>query len=514
MLGHRELVFDDYIDILKRRRWTLLLPILIIPALAFAVMQVVPKKFTSTTLVLVEQKQVPDDYVQPVLSSDVSGRLASLKEQVMSRSRLQPIIERYGLYPGTPTVSEKLAEMRKAIAVAPIKTDVPNRLASGIPGFTIAFTADKARTARDVCGEITTMFLNENLKAREQAVQGTTDFIKSQLEDAKRNLDDQDAKLAAFQRAHFGEMPEQSQSNMGLLTAMSAQVDATSQAINQLQQNRMYLESVIAQAAQETGTNPASPGAPSASALQQQLTKSQQTLDDLRTHYTPDYPDVVAAQREVDSLKAKIAEADKASTAAASATAKPATSTKIAARDTPQLAQMKAQLQGVVQAIEDKKRDQDRLRERLAQVQAHVQSSPNVQEQQKALTRDYQSALQFYNDLLAKREHSEMASDLEKKQQGEQFRVMDPPNLPDSPMFPDPKIFMGAGFALAIAFAIGMTAFYEYRDRTLRNERDIFAFTQLPTLGTIPLTSEETSSNGSRGLLPKRRSKEYAGVSE
>src|SRR5947209_1490626 len=128
MLGHRELVFNDYTDILKRRRWTLLLPILIIPALAFAIMEMVPQKFTSTTLVIVEQKQVPDDYVQPVLSSDIGSRLASMKEQVMSRSRLQPIIERYGLYPSTSAMSEKLAEMRKAILVTPIKPDGLSRL--------------------------------------------------------------------------------------------------------------------------------------------------------------------------------------------------------------------------------------------------------------------------------------------------------------------------------------------------------------------------------------------------
>ncbi|MBV9671086.1 MAG: hypothetical protein JOZ43_09035 [Acidobacteriales bacterium] len=267
---------------------------------------------------------------------------------------------------------------------------------------------------------------------------------------------------------------------------------------------------MIAQGAQDSAVSAATPGAPSVSSLQQDLEKAQQNLSDLKSRYTPDHPDVVSAQRDVDALQAKVNEADKA---AAAAIAKPVDTTK-PTHDTPQLAQMRVQLQGVTQAIEDKRREQERIRERLAQVQARVQSSPVVQEQQKELTRDYQTALQFYNELLAKQQNSEMAGDLEKKQQGEQFRVMDPPNLPDKPAFPDPRIFLGGGFALAIMMSLGLTAWLEYRDHSIRNERDIFAFTQLPTLGMIPISAAAIPTGGMKGLLPKKKAKEYASVSE
>ncbi|GAC1644390.1 MAG: hypothetical protein NVS9B15_01430 [Acidobacteriaceae bacterium] len=506
MLGHRELVLDDYVDILRRRRWILLLPIIIIPALATVTMMLVPKRYVSQTLVLIEQKSVPDDYVKPVVSQDISSRLSSLREQIMSRTRLQPIIERFQLYSDKSAMSEKLDLMRKAIVVQPIKSDIA-RGSLLLPGFYISFSAEQPHTAQQVCGEITSLFLRENLRAREQAVEGTTQFIRGQLDEAKRNLDEQDAKLAAFQRAHFGEMPEQSQSNVSVMTALGSQMDALTQSLNQLEQNRMYLESMISQNGQDTNQ---SNSGPTASAMQQELQKAQQNVEDLQSRYTPNHPDVTAAKREVETLKAKIAEADKAAEAP-----KAAPSTKIAAKDSPQMAQMKAQLQGVIQALDDKKKEQERVRERLAQAQARVQSSPSVQEQEKQLTRDYQSALQFYNDLLGKKEHSEMAGDLEKRQQGEQFRVMDPPNLPDKPAFPDPKVFLGGGFALAIVLSIAMVAWLEYRDRSLRSERDVFAFTQLPTLGTIPLSAEASEGEeGRSGLLSRRKRKDYAGVSE
>src|SRR5438309_45004 len=140
MLGHRELVLDDYIDILRRRRWMLLLPIIIIPALATVTMMLVPKRYVSQTLVLIEQKTVPDEYVKPVVSQDINSRLSSLKEQIMSRTRLQPIIERFQLYPEQSAMSEKVDSMRKAIAIQPIKSDMARGLIS-LPGFFISFSA-------------------------------------------------------------------------------------------------------------------------------------------------------------------------------------------------------------------------------------------------------------------------------------------------------------------------------------------------------------------------------------
>jgi uncharacterized protein involved in exopolysaccharide biosynthesis len=337
-------------------------------------------------------------------------------------------------------------------------------------------------------------------------VQGTTDFISSQLDNAKRALDDQDAQLAAFQRKYFGEMPANSQNNLTILGTLTSQLDATTQALSQLQQNRLYLDAMIAQAQQENNT--VTPTGQSQSDLQVQLDKMIAAEADLESRYTPDYPDVSKMKRDIAAQRKKIEDAQKIPAPGAAA------ASGVKAKDTPQIAQMKAQLHSTNVAIDDKKAEQERIRQRIGEYQARVQSSPGVQAEFTELTRGYQTALQFYNDLLEKKNHSEMAGDLEKKQQGEQFRVMDPPNLPDRPSFPDLKIFLGGGFLGGLMLGIMMAAGLEYRDRSLRNDRDIFAFTKLPTLGTIPITSPMGDASKRRffGLFGKRKHEEYVGV--
>ncbi|MEO8726040.1 MAG: Wzz/FepE/Etk N-terminal domain-containing protein [Acidobacteriaceae bacterium] len=507
MLGHRELVVEDYIDILRRRRWVILLPLLIVPLLAWVTAKIVPPRFVSTTLVLIEQKRVPDDYVKPVTTEDLNGRLASLKEQIYSRTRLEPIITRFQLYASQHiTMDDKLDLMRKAIIVQPIKSELVTRV-NGMPGFTISFTSDTANTAQQVCGEITSLFLSENLRRQQAAVQGTVDFVSGQLDNAKAALDEQDTKLAAFQRAHFGEMPVNSQNNLTILQTLSTQLDATTQNIAQLQQNRLYLDTMLAQTAQDAAVSGKSDGSGQSLAdLQTQLDKMVAAESDMESRYAPDYPDVARLKRDIETQKKKIADAKAAPPAA------PGTGAKV--KEAPAMAQMRAQLQAANRALDDKKMQQEQLKQRIVEYQKRVQSSPGVQGQLNELSRGYTTALQNYNDLLEKRNHSEMAGDLEKKQQGEQFRVIDPPNLPDSPTFPDLRIFLGAGVVLGIMMGIMLAAFLEYRDRSVRNERDIFAFTKLPTLGTIPVISATLEAPKRRlfGWFRKSKHHEYAGV--
>ena len=199
MLGHRKLSSEDYLDILRRRALLILLPLVLLPLIALGATFFLTPQFISQTLVIIDHQKVPDEYVKPVISSDLDSRLASMKEQILSRSRIQPIIERYDLYASRgASMDDRLDKARKNIAIKPIHSEIAHT--GGLPGFYISFTANDAHTAQLVCGEITSLFLSANLKSREDSAEGTTDFLKSQLADAKRNLDEQDAKLAAFQR--------------------------------------------------------------------------------------------------------------------------------------------------------------------------------------------------------------------------------------------------------------------------------------------------------------------------
>jgi polysaccharide chain length determinant protein (PEP-CTERM system associated) len=481
MLGQRELTLEDYVGMLRRRIWWLIVPAVFAPAIAYGVSTMLPSRYTSQTLVLVEQQKVPDTLVRPVITEVLDERLATMKEQILSRTRLQPIIEMFGLFEDKQklSVEDKVELMRKAIKISPVRADFEGG-GSGLPGFYVSFTAPNARLAQQVCGEITSMFLAENLKVREQRAQGTTDFIGSQLEDSKQKLDEQDAKLAEFKRKYIGQLPGQEQMNFNMLSSLNTQLDANTQALNQLQQSRTYSESVLSQqlqtwrATQDNKTASASP-----ETLEQQLTAEQAQLSELESKYTDTYPDVVRLKDDIERLKSRIAEQG-------NIPAKPATSEKKSGPEPPQIQQLRAQLWGIEQSIRNKQSEQARIQSQLSTYQARIQLSPVIEEQYKQLTRDYDTALKFYNDLLQKQNESVMATDLEKRQQGEQFRVLDPPNLPERPTFPNRPMFAAGGFAGGLAIGFGLIFLLELKENLIRNEKDVAFYLELPILTQIP----------------------------
>jgi polysaccharide chain length determinant protein (PEP-CTERM system associated) len=433
---------------------------------------IVPPQYVSQTLVIIEQQKVPEDYVKPVVNEDLGERLASMKEQILSRSRIEPIVERFNLFAGkNMTMDDRIELTQKAIGIKPIPS-----ARGGMPGFFINFRAQDAHTAQQVCGEIESLFATENLSAREQSAVGTTDFLKQQLADAKKNLDDQDAKLAAFQQKNLGRLPEQESSNSNTLQALSTQLDAATQTVSRAQQNVTFLEAMVSQQEHEpAGTEPgAAPVVDERRTELKELIAQKQQLEAL---YTPEHPDVVAVNRKIADLQAQIARTPVLPSPVAVAQAKTA--------DSSQLIQLKAQLRGAQQSLSSAKQEQSGIEQQIRVYESRIESRPLVEEEYKQITRDHDTALQFYNSLLTKMHESSMATDLEHRQQGEQFRVMDPPNLPDSPTFPNRMVFSGGGFAAGLFLGLVISALLEYRDTALRNEMDVYAFTKLPTLAVI-----------------------------
>src|SRR5215470_15235788 len=161
MLGHRTLNVDDYFGILKRRGWMIAVPAILLALIGFGLTFVVTPQYVSQTLILVEQQKVPDEYVKPVLEEDLTARLASMKEQILSRSRLEPIITRFNLY-GTGKVSmdDRIDETRKNIDIKPIHSEMAT---GGLPGFFISFKDSDPHVAQQVCGEIASLFVTANL---------------------------------------------------------------------------------------------------------------------------------------------------------------------------------------------------------------------------------------------------------------------------------------------------------------------------------------------------------------
>ncbi|MGB9103124.1 MAG: Wzz/FepE/Etk N-terminal domain-containing protein [Terriglobales bacterium] len=500
MLADRELNIHDYLAIARRRVWWLVLPAVIVPVLTFLVSLKIPNRYTSETTVLVDQQKVPDNFVKPVVTEDLNGRLATMQEQILSRTRLQPMIERFGLFKadqGKVPMEVLVDRMRKLITVTPLRANEGVRRGD-MPGFSISFTAENARLAQQICAEITSMFMSENLKAREQSAMGTTDFLISQLDEAKHELDSQDSKLAQFKMKYTGQLPEQEQTNLSMLATLNSQLDATTQMLARAQQDKTYSESLLAQqtaawqASSRTTANP--------DTLEHQLSALQSQLVTLQSKYTDDHPDIIKLKREIARLKKALSE----NASASDALSKDAY--KVGLTQPPELQQLRLQIHQLESVVKERSSEQQRLRQQIGLYQSRVQLSPKVEEEYKQLTRDYTTAQKFYDDLLNKKTQSEMATNLERRQQGEQFRVMDPPNLPETPTYP--KRWQFAGFGVLGGLGIGLAAvvILEFRDKVVRTESDVEYYLKLPTLAMVPLVGAAAAHRAPKGKPRSSRS--------
>ena len=477
MAKTREIKFEDIKRLLWRRKWTIALPILILPLVGYGLAKVLPKRFTSTALVIVEGQKVPEGYVRSVVTDELQERLIAMQEQILSRTRLQPVLEKFGVYKndvGKVPMEELVDNMRKNIAVVPLQGSMSGPKNAGVPGFNITFTADNARLAQQVCTEITSMFMEENLKIREQRAEGTTGFLTKQLEEAKRNLDELDAKLAEFKRKYVGGLPQQEQMNFGLVTNLNVQLDSANQALNKAQHDRAYAKEMLSQQLANwriqhtTGTN--------ADSIQAQIASLQSQLNVLEGRYTADHPDVVKMRADLAQLQKKLEIAKKAT---------PTEDT--GEREPIDIQQMRASIRELDGIVDEKKAEVRRLQGQLAMYQGRLAMTPVVEEQYKQLSRDYGTAQQFYGDLLAKKTQSEMATDLERKQQAEQFRLMDPANLPEKPTFPNTLTFCLGGLGLGCVTAFGLVWLLENQNTTLYTEADIEHFLEVPVLASVRL---------------------------
>ncbi len=488
MLGHRSLTLDDYLNILKRRGWIALIPMILLPILTVAYSYTIPPQYLSQTLVLVEGQRVAEGIVKPVISADLDSRLSSMKEQILSRSSIQPIIDRYNLYADKKmSMDDRIDATRKNIEIKTITSDTGR--GSGLPGFYIAFKSGDPHTAQQVCTEITSLFINENLRSRSDSAEGTVDFLKSQLSDAKRNLDEQDARLAAFQEKYIGRLPGEEATNSNMLSSLNTQLESANQALARMQQDKTFAESMLAQ---QLGTqsmaNPTSavPMTPVNSAAMDELLTLQAQRTELLTHYTADYPDVTAVDRHIAELRRQIARTIPARTSGSA----PVVSSR---PDSAGIQQLRAQVQAANFGIEEKRREQAQIQGAISSYQSRVMTSPAIDQQYKQLTRDNQTAQQFYDDLRNKINSSQMATDLEKRQQGEQFRLMDAANLPEAPFSPKRSVFLTAGIGGGVFIGLILIAFLEFKDTSIRNERDIWAFLQLPVLTSVSLSDDVPS---------------------
>jgi polysaccharide biosynthesis transport protein len=494
-----------FLGIAIRRRWWLLGTACGIAIAAILGSFLLPNHYTSQATILAVQQQVSERYVTPNSSYSVRQALDSLTQAVLSRSGLLQLIQEFSLYPQERRVlgpEELVRRMRKDIEIDPIQKD-PNSL--DINAFKISFTTDSAEVAQKITSRLTSLFIDENLRLQEQQDIGTTSFLKSQLAGTQNDLKQQEQRLKDFRMQYLGELPEQQQGNLAILSGLHMQLQNVMGELSRAQEQKVYLTSLLDQyksLAAATGSQVV--GEP---AVMSPLQKAQDELDRLKSkrvallaQYTPKYPEVQEVNDEIAQQEALVARLRTAKQPGGK-DGQHASLGTVGGAEGSSVAQLNSQLEA--NRVE---------RANLAKVEKNLQSQIDVYEQRLNLTpvreqqladlsRNYDLSKKNYADLLGKVTQSELATRMEQDQQGQQFRVIDAASLPEKPSSPNRlKIALG-GIAAGLFLGAGLAFLIDTMDHSFYSEKDLIAQFKFPIVVALPavlIPSEERDRSRKR----------------
>jgi polysaccharide chain length determinant protein (PEP-CTERM system associated) len=487
--GHG-LDLQRYLGMVKRRHFHFLIPLFICWTLVWAASWVLPPRYQSTTLILVEEPTMPKDYVKPNISDDnLQDRLQSITQQILSRTNLLHIIDQYNLYTlehAQRSPDDKIVRMRKDIDIELIHGDGRNE----ISGFKVSYKSRDPRLAQKITGELTNLFINQNLQLRQQQSEDTTQFLEAQLEAARTDLAAQEDRIRQFKAQHVGEMPGQLASNIQILQGLQSQLQTDEDSLNAARQQRVYLQSLADQyrtlQAPVKSPDGALVGLP---AIDQQLQKLRAQLTDLSSRYTDRHPDVRKVKEEIaktEKLRDQLSASVKNKTDGGTDSSNTFIGAAPDATQAALLAPVESQLRSNQLEITNRERSIAALKAKVEDYQSRLNQEPIREQQLADLTRGYDQSKLNYDDLLKKKNESSMATSMERLQQGERFRVVDPPSLPQKPEFPNRLKFCGIGLGLGLALGIFVAGALEMLDDRLHTAKEIKGLLPADVIGEIP----------------------------
>ena len=496
--------WHSHLALVRRRRWLLLLTFFAGWLIVWGVSWLLPSIYRSGTLVLAEQPTVPRPFVAPHVASDSQDRLQPITQQILSRTRLRHIIDNLSLYAKERQrlSGDKLVErMRKDIEIESVR-DENNQLTA----FNIYYSSRDPRVAQQVTSELTNLFVSENLEARQAQSENTTKFLESELQEARKNLGEQEEKVRQFKGRHFGELPGQLQRNLQILTGLQNQLQSEDEALNRAKQQNVYLELLLGQhrnfqGSAKTGTEDGSiMGLP---ALDQEHEKLRAQLTDLSAHSTLRPPDVRKLQERATrterirdqptaNLTSGAANSDKASAIS------PIALDAARLRDAEPMMELESQLKGNQIEIGNRQRAIEDVKSKISEYQVRLNRAPVMEQQLADLTRGYDQSKANYDSLQKKKNDSELATSLELKQQGGHFRVLDPPSLPVKPYSSNRLKFCAMGLAVGLLLSGAATAGAELLDDRIHDEKSLKKLIHIPVLSEIPNISTDKEKKAER----------------
>jgi polysaccharide chain length determinant protein (PEP-CTERM system associated) len=478
------------VQIAWRRKWWVLLPAVAVAASVAAWTRQLPNVYKSDTLIMVIPQRVPEAYVRSTVTQSITDRLQAITQQILSRTRLERIIEDLSLYPDqrkTMIMEDIVEGMRRDIDIQVVKGD----------SFRVGFQSQDPRTAMRVSERLASLFIDESLRDREVLAEGTNQFLEAQLEDARRALIDNEKKLEEYRRKHDGQLPTQLEANMQGIHNTEMQIQALVDSINRDRDRHLVLERAIADADEaEVLTASPTPVAPppagaTAQSPAQQLAAATRELQDLELRLKPEHPDVIRARKHVAELQGTVDRDALAQPVSGDVASVPPA--ELARRN--RLAETRAELDNLDHQLAYKTDKEQQLRKSLEIYQGRIEATPTRESELADLTRDYGTLQASYRGLLSKKQDSQISANLERRQIGEQFRILDAARLPSRPDSPNRPRFYGMGVVAGLGIGLALVVLFEYLDRTMKSENDVRAALNATVLATIPLIQLQRRSS-------------------
>jgi len=517
-ISRRALDVEDFIDIVRRHKGWIFGPFLFTLVVAVVGVYMWPDSYTSSAIVRIVPQQVPEQMVQSAVNQDMTQRLNSMAQTIMSRSVLTNIINTFGLYPKqrAQQPTEDLVEDMKVnkIKITPVATMTSSGEHRGVPAFSVSFSYENRLQAQKVVSDLVSRFIDESIRNRSTATYATTQFLKDQMEQAKKELDDIEVKLQAFQTVNNGRLPDQMDANVRQLQTLQTQVQYLQSQISRGEQDKLQMESGV-QILKDSRTSVAKeqPIEQQTAAFQKQNEKlneaerdvknTQTRLDLLLQRYSESYPDVqtvrgqlkVATQNRDDLLKddAAAKKADQTASADKAAPVKMANPGQVR-----ELRDIDNRIRLTQSAIEAKDMEMAGYKKQMTQTSdaiknysGRVETVPASFREYGDLMREKEIAREKYVKLDENLQKAQIAQDMEGRKQGETLELLDPASLPLNPTEPKRPQIIGVGAGIGLLLGILIAGALEMKDTSLKNLKDVRAYTQMAILGSIPLLEND-----------------------
>ncbi len=472
---------DHYLGLVFKHRWLLIIPFCIAMVAGMFLAIKLPKIYEAKTLILVMPQRVPSNYVQSIVTTDLDSRISTISEQILSRSNLEKIIEKFGLFSDPKYSGMFLEEMvdalRKRIEVKVNR----GRRRTRMP-FQYLLEGPHPKTVMEVTNRLAGSFIDENLKVREAQAVGTSDFLADELKTKRQRLEEVEQKLREYRRQYMGELPEQLDANLRILERLQTQLSEREKTLrdeksrlavieNQIEGNRKILaENRVTGTVSDEGDE-----------VSLELLKAQLTT--LKSNYTDRHPDVIKLKAKIADLEAKYQAGEPASSGESRANVSGDPALQLVSNTLNELMRQRVELSGEIKNIALEIAE---LKQQLREYQQRVERTPKREQELMTLKRDYENTQESYNSLLNRKLEAEIAVNMEKKQKGEQFRIVDRAALPRKPVSPDMRKLFLISVAAGLGLGGGLIFLLDFLNPSLKQPKDYESDLGLAVLATIP----------------------------